>query len=142
MKKFKIEKKGYSVKEVNAFVSSVAEEYEKMLQNLKAKDQRISELESKLLEYQNMEKTLNRALLIAEDASTQIKKMAREESKSIIDDAKRNASRIVNDALIKAEKIESEAMMLSKRVSLFKRNFKTTVETELEVIENIEEEIK
>ena len=87
-----------------------------------------------------MENTLNKALLIAEDTSSQIKKVARDESKAIIDEAKRNASRIVNDALLKAEKLEADGENLRKRIVIFKRKFKSIIETELETIDSIDED--
>lgn len=141
MKKFSTSLNGYSKAEVNSFVSEVAKEYESMLNNLKKRDEEIANLKQKLIQYQNMENTLNKALVVAEDASTQIKRMARDESKSIIDDARRNASRIVNDALVKAEKLENEGENLRKRIIIFKRKFKNIIETELEVIEDINEEL-
>ena len=74
------------------------------------------------------------------DASSQIKKVARDESKSIIDEAKRNASRIVNDALLKAEKLEADGENLRKRIVIFKRKFRNIIETELETIDSIDED--
>lgn len=141
MKKFNTSVYGYSKGEVNAFVAQVAKEYESMLDNLKKRDQEIKTLQEKLLQYQNMENTLNRALLVAEDASNQIKRMARDESKSIVDDAKRNASRIVNDALLKAQKLESDAEELRRRIVVFKKRFRSAVETELEAIDAIHEDM-
>lgn len=141
MKKFSTSLNGYSKSEVNSFVSEVAREYESMLNNLKKRDEEIANLKQKLIQYQNMENTLNKALVVAEDASVQIKRMARDESKSIIDDARRNASRIVNDALLKAEKLESEGENLRKRIVVFKRKFKNIIETELEIIEDIDENL-
>lgn len=139
MKKFNTSLNGYQKNEVNNFVNEVAKEYESMLNNLKSKDQEILALKNELERFKNMENTLNRAILVAEEASHNIKKVARDEYKGIIEDAKRNASRIVNDALIKAERVEQEAETLKRRVIIFKRRFKQAVEEQLEVIENIEE---
>lgn len=141
MKKFSTSLKGYNKSEVNSFVSEVAKEYESMLNNLKKRDEEISNLKQKLIQYQNMENTFNKALIVAEDASNQIKRMARDESKSIIDDAKRNASRIVNDALLKAERLEADGENLRRRIILFKRKFKSIIETELEVVDSIDENL-
>ena len=77
MKKFSTSIYGYNKSEVNAFVAEVAKEYESMLNNLKQRDTEITALKQKLIQYQNMENTLNKALLVAEDASNQIKRMAR-----------------------------------------------------------------
>ena len=140
MKKFSTSIYGYNKSEVNYFVNEVANEYESMLDNLKKRDAEITALKQKLVQYQNMESTLNKALLIAEDASNQIKRMARDESKAIVDDAKRNASRIVNEALLKAEKLEQDGETLRKRIAAFKRRFKAIVETELDAIEQSDED--
>lgn len=140
MKKFGTSFNGYNKKEVNEFVKDVTKEYESMLNNLKQRDQEIENLKQKLIQYQNMENTLNRALLVAEDAGAQIKKMARDESKGIVEDAKRNASRIVNEALIRATKLEEDAENLKRRIIIFKRKFRQAVEMELENIEDISED--
>ncbi len=141
MKKFSKSFNGYSKSEVNEFVARVTKEYENMLDSLKERDRENKTLKEKLLQYQNMENTLNRALLVAEDASNQIKRMARDESKSIVEDAKRNASRIVNDALIKAQKLESDAEELRRKIIVFKKRFRAAVETELEAIEQINDDL-
>lgn len=140
MKKFSTSIYGYNKSEVNAFVADVAKEYESMLNNLKQRDTEITALKQKLIQYQNMENTLNKALLVAEDASNQIKRMARDESKAIVDEARRNASRIVNEALLRAEKLEQDGETLRQRISAFKRRFKAIVETELDAIEQIDED--
>lgn len=140
MKKFGTSFSGYNKQEVNLFVRDVTREYESMLNNLKARDQEIEALKQKLIQYQNMETTLNRALLVAEDASSQIKKMARDESKGILDDAKRNASRIVNEALLRATKLEQDAENLKRRIVIFKRKFRQAMENEIENIDEIPED--
>ena len=76
MKKFNTSIGGYDKKEVTAFVNDVTKEYEMMLNNLKDRDKEINELKEKLSRFENMENTLNRAILVAEDASNRIKKMA------------------------------------------------------------------
>ncbi|MCI8467304.1 MAG: DivIVA domain-containing protein [Bacilli bacterium] len=140
MKKFRTSFNGYNKQEVNLFVRDVTREYESMLNNLKARDQEIENLKQKLIQYQNMETTLNRALLVAEDASSQIKKLARDESKGIIDDARRNASRIVNEALMRATKLEQDAENLKRRIVVFKRKFRQAMEAEIENIDEMPED--
>ena len=139
LQKFKTSLNGYNKEEVNHFVFEVTQEYEGMLNNLKSRDAEIASLKARLQEYQNMESTLNKALLVAENAGNQIRKVARDESKAILDDAKRNASRIVNDALLKAEKMEADGELLRQRIMSFKRRFRAIVETELDAIEQIDE---
>jgi cell division initiation protein len=137
MKKFSTSLNGYNKEEVNQFILNVAKEYESMLNKLKSQDEEIENLKNNLVRYQDLEATLNKTILIAEDTSNQIKRMARDESKTIIDEAKRNASRIVNEALVRCEELERDAEELRRRVIVFKRKFKQAVEAEVEVIDEI-----
>ena len=114
MKKFSTGITGYRKEEVNKFVDDVIKEVESMINDLRAKDKEINELKKNLEHYKNLEQTFNRAILVAEEASSQIRRMARDESKTVIDDAKKNASRIVNDALMQAEKTQGEVIQLKK----------------------------
>lgn len=137
MKKFSTSMFGFNKSEVREFVKEYTQEYESMLNKLKNQDLEIENLKTNLTRYQNLEETLNKTILIAEDTSSQIKRMAREEGKNIVDEAKRNGSRIINDALIKANEIERDAEELQRRVVNFKRKFKQAIETEVEVINEI-----
>ncbi|MDD2238982.1 MAG: DivIVA domain-containing protein [Bacilli bacterium] len=138
MKKFKTGIPGYKKEEVNIFVNDVIKQVEAMIDDLKRKDNEISELKNSLEHYKNMENTFNRAILVAEDASNQIKRIARDESASIIDEAKKNASRIVNDALIQAERTQNETIQLKRNVVTFKRRLRTIIESQLDLVDDIE----
>lgn len=138
MRKFNNSFQGYNKNEVNSFVKSVTTEYESMLDKLKSRDKEIDNLKKELEHYKNLESTLNRAIIIAEESSHNIKKTAVDESKLIIEDAKKNASRIVNNALMKAEKVESEAVMLKRRVAQYKKKYKTILEEQLDEIERLD----
>lgn len=138
MRKFNNSFPGYNKNEVNSFVSNVTTEYESMLNNLKQRDKEIDSLRKELEHYKNIESTLNRAILIAEESSQNIKKTAFDETKVMIEDAKRNASRIINNALIKAEKVEMEAENLKRQVERYKKRYKNILEEQLDEIEKFE----
>ena len=131
---------GYDKAEVNAFVNEVTTEFENILNKLKQKDADISALKQQLNKYENLESTLNKTILAAEEVSNNMRSVARSESKSILDEARKNASRILNDALLKAEKAQSDADMLRRRIINFKRRFRQAVENELDVIDSIDEQ--
>ncbi len=138
MRKFSTSFPGYNKGEVNSFVSNVTGEYESMLNNLKTKDNEIESLKRELENYKNMERTLNRALLIAEESSNNIKKVAYDESRAIVEDAKRNASRIVNNALLKAEQIDIDANNLKNQVIKYKKRYKNLLEEQLDEVERLD----
>ena len=138
MKKFETENNGYKKDDVNLFVQEVTKEYEGILNKLKNKEKEIELLQKQIEHYKNLESTLNRAVLVAEDSSNQIKKIAREEASTIIDQAKKNANHIVNDALIKAQKVDIEADELRRSLKLYKQRIKATIEEQLTIVDDID----
>lgn len=139
---------GYDPDQVNAFLDKVINHVEKLVDDLKAKDARIKELEEtvrntsdlkeRVAQYERMESTLNKAIFMAQKTSDQIKANGYRESELIVDEAKKNANRIINEALLRAEKIDMESAMLKRNVTLFKRRLKGIIEQQLEMVNDIE----
>ena len=148
MEKFNRTLRGYDPVEVNAFLDQVIGQVEKMVSEGKLKDAKIRELKNlelenkalreKVMQYERMENTLNKAILMAQKTSEQIKLNAIKESETILEDAKRNASRIVNESLLRAEKTEMEANMLKRNINIFKRRLRSIIEEQLEMVNDIE----
>ena len=155
MEKFSRVLRGYDPDEVNAFLDQIIRQVEVMVDEIKSKDAKIASLKSqlngqneeianvdhlkeKLAQYERIEGTLNRAIIMAQKTSDQIKSTAHRESEILIEDAKKNASRIVNEALLKAEKTEAETAMLRRNINTFKRKLKDIIESQLEIVEDIE----
>ena len=132
---------GYKKEEVNDFVREVTTEYESMLKKLKTSCEIITNLKEELKHYKEIEASLNRAILVAEESTSNIKRAAYDESKVIIEDAKRNAARVINNALAKAERIESEAETLSRKVAVYKRRFRALVEDQLDEMDRFDDRI-
>ena len=139
MEKFKNSLMGYDKAEVNKFVNDVTKQFEDILNKLKKKDEDIEALKTQLVKYQNLEATLNRTIMAAEEVTNNMRNVAKTESKNILDEARRNASRILNDALIKAERAQNNAEILKRQVANFKRKFRQAVENELDAIDSIDE---
>lgn len=112
-----------------------------MLRKLKNSCEIIETLKGELKHYKDIEATLNRAILVAEESTSNIKKAAYDESKVIIEDAKRNATKVINNALQKAERIESEAESLRRKVAVYKRRFRNLVEDQLDEMEQFDDRI-
>ena len=147
--------KSYTPEQVDQFLDQVIKQVERMIEDNKAKnreialrDKKIEELskivastqhmQEKLAQYERMEGTLNRAIMMAQKTSDQIKSTAHRESEIILNDAKINASRIVNESLLKAERTEMEAEMLKRNVAIFKRKLRGLIEAQLEMVDDIE----
>ena len=149
MEKFNRTLRGYDPEEVNNFLDKVINQVEQMVDEIKDKDKRIKELESlekenqmlkeKIVRYEHMEHTLNRAIMMAQKTSEQIKINAHKESETVLNDAKMNANRIINEALLKAEKAEQDANTLQRNINIFNRRVKDIVEAQLEVVSELDD---
>lgn len=148
MEKFNRTLRGYDPVEVNNFLDKVIKQVEIMVGELNEKDEKIARLESlqnenetlkeKLEQYRRTEETMNKAIMMAQKTGDQMRLQASREGELIIENAKKNANRIVNDALMRAEKTEYEANNLRRNIVLFKRRLKGIIETQLEIVEEID----
>lgn len=148
MEKFNRTLRGYDPDEVNRFLDQVIQQVEQIVKENKEKDARIQELKhfeqenrrlmQKVEQYEKVENTLNKAIIMAQKTSDQMRASAHQEAEVILSDAKKNANRIVNEALLKAEKTEDEAARLNRNIKIFKRRVKEIIEAQLEVIEEID----
>lgn len=138
MKKFDTVFRGYDKSQVQECIDNIIKNYEELLIKSRSTEEENQKLREKLIHYNKIEDTLNRAIFTAESASDQIKKLARKEAESLIDEARRNSNRIVNDALLKAEKVQSSADLLNRNLSVFKKRIRNIVESQLEVIDEID----
>ncbi len=139
MGKFNTSFNGYDKTQVNNFIDEVTMRYSNLLNALKLKDQELKETKEKLSYFDNLSESFNKAILAAEETSTSIKKMAREESNQVLEKAKNNASRIINEALMKAEKAEMEAEEIKRKVAAYKRRIKAVVSEQLEYLDEIDD---
>ena len=138
LEKFSYETNGYNRDEVNKFINDVIVQTENIVSRCKKQRDEIESLKKELEHYRNLEKSLNMAILKADETGDNIKRMARDEAEMIIGDAKGNASRIVNESLLRAEKIENRADILERNLKIFKRKLRIIVEQQMAVVDEIE----
>lgn len=148
MERFSRVLRGYDPEEVNRFLDRVIAQVEGMVEEIKIKDQQIkaykemeteyNSLKQNKEQYTKMEDTLKRAIVMAEKTSEQIKLTAYQERDIIVGDAKKNANRIVNESLLKAEQIQKETDSLRRNLVVFKRRLREVLETQLELVDDIE----
>jgi cell division initiation protein len=87
--------RGLDADEVHAFLATVADEYEVVLTDNKKLRDKVIELDEKVGEYRNMEKTLRDTLLTAERVMAEARQNARKEADLVLRDAQMKASQEV-----------------------------------------------
>lgn len=95
----------------------------------------MANLEEKLDHFNNIEETLNKSILVAQEAAEELRRNAQKESQLIVKEAEKNANRIVNDALTKSRKVMMEMEELKKQASVYKMRFKMLIEAQLEMLQ-------
>lgn len=127
--------RGYDEDEVNEFLDQVIKDYEAVLREKKDLFEQVANLEEKLDHFNNIEETLNKSILVAQEAAEELRRNAQKESQLIVKEAEKNANRIVNDALTKSRKVMMEMEELKKQASVYKMRFKMLIEAQLEMLQ-------
>lgn len=151
MEKFSRTLHGYNPEEVNSFLDEVINQVEKLIESNRQKNEEILLLKSqiknaktsdeilkKAQKFDELEATLNKAIVMAENTGEHIRRVAKQERDLMLEEAKKNASVIINDALVRSEKIEYQASLLRKNIIMFKRKLKINLEEQLKLVDDIE----
>lgn len=151
MEKFSRTLHGYNPDEVNSFLDEIIAEVERMIESNRQKNEEIlalknqisniktnDELVKKAQKFDELETTLNKAIVMAQDTGEHIRRVAKQERDLILEEAKKNASLIINDALVRSEKIEYQATLLRKNIIMFKRKLKANLEQQMKLVDEIE----
>ncbi|WP_337969790.1 DivIVA domain-containing protein [Virgibacillus salexigens] len=127
--------RGYDEDEVNEFLDQVIKDYEMVIREKKDLQEKVDHLNEKLGHFTNIEETLNKSILIAQETAEELKGSASKESKLIIKEAEKNADRIINEALTKSRRISMDVEELKKQAKVFRTRLKMLVEAQLDMID-------
>nr|WP_153238589.1 MULTISPECIES: DivIVA domain-containing protein [Fictibacillus] len=128
--------RGYSEDEVNDFLDQVIKDYETVIREKKELEETVANLEEKISYFKNIEETLNKSILIAQETGEEVKRTATKEARLIVKEAEKNADRIINESLSKSRKISMEIDELKKQSSVYRTRFKMLIEAQLEMLKN------
>ncbi|MFB1081183.1 DivIVA domain-containing protein [Jeotgalibacillus sp. JSM ZJ347] len=126
--------RGYDEDEVNEFLDHVMRDYELVLREKKELEEKLNNNTERLGHFTTIEETLNKSIVVAQEAAEEVKRNATKEAKLIVKEAEKNADRIVNESLTKARKIALEIEDLKKQSKVFRTRFKMLIEAQLDLI--------
>src|SRR5699024_8480170 len=126
--------RGYDEDEVNDFLDKVIKDYELVIRDKKNLEEKVEELNERLGHFTNIEETLNKSILVAQETAEEVTGNATKESKLIIKEAEKNADRIINEALSKSRRISMEVEELKKQAKVFRTRLRMLVEAQLDMI--------
>jgi len=134
-KEFSSKFRGYDEDDVNEFLDQIVKDYEIVIREKKNLEEQVTLLEEKLGHFTNIEETLNKTILVAQETAEEVKGNAMKESKLIIKEAEKNADRIINESLSKSRRISMDVEELKKQAKVFRTRLKMLVEAQLEMID-------
>jgi len=120
--------RGFDRDEVRAFLSLVAEEYEKLIaENNQVKDE-MGKMQSILDEHRQREKILRDTLYTAQQVSEDMKEQARREGRVVLQEAQIKADRVVDQAQSRAGNLEASIVDLRMEKEAYLRRVRTLLE--------------
>jgi cell division initiation protein len=120
--------RGFDRDEVRAFLSLVAEEYEKLIaENNQVKDE-MGKMQSILDEHRQREKILRDTLYTAQQVSEDMKEAARREGRVVLQEAQIKADRVLDHAQSRAGDLEASIVELRMEKEVYLRRVRTLLE--------------
>jgi cell division initiation protein len=136
-KEFSRKFRGYDEIEVNEYLDLIIKDYELLIEEKQDLQKRMDTMQERLDQYNNIEETLSKTIIVAQETADELRVNAKREAQLIVREAEKNADRILNEALAKARKVSLENEELKKQAQLYRTRLKTMVEAQLELL-NIE----
>ena len=131
---FKTKVRGFDPTEVETFLEMVADEYEYILNEKNRLGEEVTKMKTQLLDYQQVEKTLQETLMNAQESVSQSRENSKREAKILIREAELKSERILDEAREKLDKMKNELMVLKAQKESFAKRLKHLLESQIEMI--------
>lgn len=148
-KTFSTKFRGFNPEEVDEFLDIVVRDYEDLVRDNHEKEVHIKNLEERLSYFDEIKDSLSQSVLIAQDTAERVKQAASERSSNIIQQAEQDAQRLLEEAKYKANEILRQATDNAKKVAVeteelknksrvFHQRLKSTIESQLAIVDSSE----
>lgn len=109
-KAFSTRLRGYDQAEVASFLNEVSQAYRDLDQKNQDLEEKLDRLTERLDEYVEKHDSLNRSILVAQDAADRLKEDAHAEANHLVTEAREEADRVRQTSKLEARQILSEAI--------------------------------
>lgn len=130
-KEFNHALRGYNEAEVDAFLDQVADELERLFKENIDLSERNEALESKVREYQDMERTLHNTLVSAQKSADELMQTTRHEAEAVLKDAEVKAKEVIHNALSSKQQATNDLTRIKQAEESFRADFKRLLEQHL-----------
>lgn len=130
--------KGYHPDEVDDFLDRVTLEMESLIKEKRELEKKIKFMSEQVEHYMSLQDTLNKSIVVAQDAADRVIANANKEAEIIISEAKRVSNDMLANATENTNKLNNETEALKRTASVFRKKFQLLVESQLDMIQNEE----
>ena len=140
-KDFSTKFKGFDPEEVNDFLEEVKKELETLIRDNKDLEKRVKFNEEKVEHFNSIQETLNKSILVAQEAADRLRENARKDAEIIVFEAEKAAQAMLREAAEKATEINRETDLIKKETRIFRQRLQILTQTQLDMIKNEEWDI-
>ena len=140
-KDFSTKFKGFDPEEVNDFLDEVKKELEQLIRDNKDLEKRVKFNEEKVEYFNSIQETLNKSILVAQEAADRLRENARKDAEIIVFEAEKAAQAMLREAAEKATEINRETDLIKKETRIFRQRLQILTQTQLDMIKNEEWDI-
>lgn len=127
---------GYKKKEVDDLLGEICKDYEQLYkENLELKD-KLSVLSEGLQYYKEMEKTLQKTLVVAEKTAEEVQNTSQAKADLIKEKAKAEAAYIIEDAKKQAQQIHNQTLLLVQQYETYRIQYKQLAAAQVELLDS------
>ena len=126
---------GYDKKDVDSFMQELLDNYETLYREKMEMNDRINVLNEGLQYYKTIEKTLQKALVLAERTAEETKSTAMKNALLIEQEAVSKANVILEDAKRELEQIRKQTIELVRQYDIYKAQFKSLANAQMELLD-------
>lgn len=140
-KEFPTKFKGYDPEEVNDYLDEVIRTVEQLIRDNKDLEKRVKFNEEKVEYFNSIQETLNKSILVAQEAADRLRENARKDAEIIVFEAEKAAQAMLREAAEKATEINRETDLIKKETRIFRQRLQILTQTQLDMIKNEEWDI-
>ena len=139
---FKIRFRGFDVREIDAFLEQLADDFESLQSNNVSLQDEISRLKLENQGYRQREETFKRAMLNSQKVLEQMKKNAQKSAELIIADAEVKAEKLLNRAHNRLAQLHEDIAELKRQRIQIEIQVRSILENHTKLLDLGQEEIK
>lgn len=146
---FSTKMRGFNQDEVRRFIEQVSQTVQELTEENHALKETVKADEGKLKYFSELKDSLNKSILVAQEAADKVKNNAKREADIMVREAQKQATGIVSEANEKANqvieqstqetrKLTTETNDLKKQTRIFRQRLQVMLESQLEVVKSDE----